>query len=88
MMRKTATSTVNVDPIAVSSLLQGTSFSWTPLSTTALCWKKIIQGAIVVPMFAMRKKNISLLNPPGKFGMRPACTTWPTEGWTRMAPGM
>ena len=57
IITKAATSTVNNDPKKVSNFSQGISFSFTPLSTTALCWKNTIQGAMVVPRLAMRKKN-------------------------------
>ena len=43
---KIATTTVTTDPSSVSKRPQGMSFSSIPLSTTALCWKKSIQGAI------------------------------------------
>ena len=53
MITKTATMMVKKAPTTVSNLPQGISFSFMFLSTTALCWKKIIHGAIVVPMFAI-----------------------------------
>ena len=73
----------------VSNLPQGISFSFMPLSTTELCWKKIIQGAIVVPMLAMTKKSSSGVTlPPGMCGMSPLPMTWETSGWTMNASGM
>ena len=59
-----------------------------PLSTTALCWKNTIHGAMVVPILAIRKKNIWLSNPPGKLGINPVRTMSETDGWTMMAHGM
>jgi hypothetical protein len=65
------------------------SFSRIPLSTTALCWKKTIHGAIVVPMLAISMKKSSLVNPPGGScgTMLPWSTSW-RGGFTRKAPGM
>ncbi len=88
MMMNTATTTVTIEPSNVSNRPHGMSFSSIPLSTTALCWKNSIHGAIVVPMLAMRKKNSWPLNPPAKFGISPWCSTSLTAGCTRKAPGM
>ena len=59
MITKTATTMVKRAPITVSNFPHGISFSFISLSTTALCWKKIIHGAMVVPMFAIRRKKSS-----------------------------
>src|ERR1700694_5411415 len=67
MTMNTATTTVMIEPSNWSKRPHGMSFSSIPLSTTALCWKNSIQGAIVVPMLAMRKKNSSPLNPPAQY---------------------
>ncbi len=74
----------------VSNLPQGMSFSFMPLSTTALCWKKIIQGAIVVPMLAIRKKNRAAVRPPGKMrdDVPDGTKTVDTSGCTMNASGM
>ena len=65
MIRTMATTTVRKAPIAVSTFPNLMSFSFSPLSTTELCWKKSIHGAMVVPMLAISMKNNSLVNPPG-----------------------
>jgi hypothetical protein len=44
-----------------------------PLSTTELCWKKICQGVMVVPMLARMMKRTSPPLPPGKVGMKSPC---------------
>ncbi len=63
MMMKTATEQVSSEPASVSHLPNFMSWTSSPLSTTALCWKKICHGAIVVPMFASRMNTTSLENP-------------------------
>ena len=88
MTMKIATTTVSAEPSRVSNFPQGISFSCMPLSTTALCWKNSIHGAMVVPMLAMRKKNNWPLNPPAKFGIRPCLRMSETDGWIMNAPGI
>ena len=87
MITAAATMIVKIAPSAVSSLPHGISFSCMPLSTTELCWKKTIHGAIIIPMFAMRKKNSVAVSPPGNCGMSP-CTTSEICGWTMIAAGI
>ena len=88
MTMNTATTTVMIEPSIVSNLPQGMSFSSMPLSTTALCWKNSIHGAIVVPMLAIRKKNSWPSKPPAKFGIKPWLRMSRTDGCTRNAPGI
>src|ERR1019366_712008 len=85
---KTATMIVTHAPSQVSTRPQGISFSVMPLSTTDDCWKNSIQGAMVVPILAIRKKNKSPLKPPGKFGTSPSFMICATDGCTRNAAGM
>ena len=53
MIMNTATTQVTNEPKKVSILPKRMSRTSIPLSTTALCWKKICQGVMVVPMLAM-----------------------------------
>ena len=87
MTMNTATTTVKIEPSSVSKRPHGMSFSSMPLSTTALCWKNSIHGAMVVPILAIRKKNSWPLNPPAKFGIRPWCRTSRTDGCTMKGAG-
>ena len=63
MMMNAATTHVTNEPKKVSILPKLMSRTSMPLSTTALCWKKICQGVIVVPMLAMMSM---IMAPPGK----------------------
>src|SRR5271165_7157708 len=51
-------------PSAVSNLPCGRSAAVNPLSTTALCWKKIIHGVTVAPTSAMSKVTKPAVTPP------------------------
>src|ERR1035437_68414 len=89
IMQNAATMIVKNDPSAVSTFPHMISFSLTFLSTTALCWKKIIHGAIVVPILAMIRKNNWLLKPPGgRCGTKLLYKTSETDGWTKNAQGI
>ena len=67
MMMNAATMQVISEPKKVSILPKRMSRTSMPLSTTALCWKKICQGVMVVPMLAM----MSMIRAPPD--MRPKC---------------
>ena len=85
---KTAIATVIIEPIKVSTLPILISFSSNPLSTTELCWKKSIHGAMVVPILAISRKKSSLVKPPGRLGINPCPTMSEMEGFTINAAGM
>ena len=81
---KTATRHVRNEPAKVSILPYLISFMSRPLSTTALCWKKICQGVMVVPMLAMMTKSRSAVRPLGKLGMvKPLERPLPRPGRSR-----
>ena len=54
--------------------------------SASFSWEKLL--TVVVPMIAIRKKNISLLNPPGRLGTMPCPITCGTDGCTMNAAGM
>ena len=63
MMINAATTQVTSEPKKVSILPKRMSRTSIPLFTTALCWKKICQGVMVVPMLAMMSM---IMTPPGR----------------------
>src|SRR3972149_9437396 len=64
------------------------SFSSSSLSTTALCWKNNIHGAMVVPMLAIINVRRPAVRPAGKLGETMLRVTSLQLGFARKAAGM
>ncbi len=79
MMMNTATPHVRIVPAIVSHLPKEMSLTSSPLSTTALCWKKICHGAMVVPMLA-RTMNSSSGEKPSSCGRKNPSATFVHAG--------
>ncbi len=75
-----ATMQVTSEPAKVSTLPNLMSCRSRPLSTTALCWKKICHGVMVVPMLARMMKSMSPVSPPTRLGTRRPWATDPQPG--------
>ncbi len=77
-MMKNATICVMKIPIPVSTRSYVRSAGWRPLSATLDCWKKAIQGVIVVPTTEMKIRMKAVVG--RTVGTKVCRITWPHDG--------
>ncbi len=75
-------------PTIVSLLAAFISSGTVPLSTSELCWKKSIHGAMVVPRLASSTYMKSGVIPKGTFQVPKADATRPQSGLAKKTSGM
>ena len=82
-MMNQATTQAAMVPETASAFCEKRSLGVRPFSTTLLCEKNIIQGAMVVPIMAMTSEM--KLTSPTKVGTTVSCSASPQFGWARNA---